>query len=246
MPSDFLWPDADFECGKFMTNIESDKTRNDFQCRQCLKWLPGEMFQAHSHYTNGHRSVCKKCISANRKIARDSKPKSPIIVRSSEEKKERNRLYKIKWTETHGRERLAQYRLRNAIKFKKISRPNKCSLCSRECIPFGHHSNYDKPLNVTWVCRYCHMQIHSKLTSAQVESIRNAYATQGVSQGRLARMHGITWTCVHNILHQNRWKNYAAQRVPTASGAHAWESYAVDSGEGHLTVQAAPVSGRTT
>lgn len=46
--------------------------------------------------------------------------------------------------------------LNHAIEKGKIIRPDRCSKCKRECKPEGHHEDYDKPLDVVWLCRSCH------------------------------------------------------------------------------------------
>ncbi len=46
--------------------------------------------------------------------------------------------------------------LNNAVRDGKIIRPNNCSKCNKECKPEGHHEDYDKPLNVIWLCNSCH------------------------------------------------------------------------------------------
>jgi hypothetical protein len=44
-----------------------------------------------------------------------------------------------------------------AVKAGRIVRPNHCSDCGAACKPDGHHSDYAKPYNVTWLCRRCHV-----------------------------------------------------------------------------------------
>lgn len=37
-----------------------------------------------------------------------------------------------------------------------LSRPRECSACHCFCKPQGHHEDYDKPLEVQWLCPKCH------------------------------------------------------------------------------------------
>ena len=47
--------------------------------------------------------------------------------------------------------------LSKAIRWGKIVRPDHCQECGKKCIPEGHHSDYNKPLQVRWLCRTpCH------------------------------------------------------------------------------------------
>lgn len=49
-----------------------------------------------------------------------------------------------------------------AIFFGHLSRPDSCSKCDVPCKPQGHHHDYKKPLDVTWLCTQCHGKEHRK------------------------------------------------------------------------------------
>jgi hypothetical protein len=42
----------------------------------------------------------------------------------------------------------------------KLQRPDHCSKCFKECVPEAHHEDYNKPLEVTWLCADCHREEH--------------------------------------------------------------------------------------
>lgn len=46
-----------------------------------------------------------------------------------------------------------------AIRSGALVRPSTCSRCGKDCKPDAHHSDYNKPLEVEWVCRSCHRKI---------------------------------------------------------------------------------------
>lgn len=46
--------------------------------------------------------------------------------------------------------------LRNAILLGKVRRCSRCEECGKKAFTEGHHSDYAKPLFVTWLCRPCH------------------------------------------------------------------------------------------
>lgn len=50
-----------------------------------------------------------------------------------------------------------------AIKTGNLIKPEKCRKCGSNSQLFGHHTDYNKPLEVEWVCRNCHNDIHKKL-----------------------------------------------------------------------------------
>ena len=50
--------------------------------------------------------------------------------------------------------------LNNAIRDGEIFRPSTCEICDCPGKIEGHHTNYGDSLNVTWICRVCHVEIH--------------------------------------------------------------------------------------
>lgn len=64
----------------------------------------------------------------------------------------------------------AQMLVRSALKNGTLIRPNNCETCGKKPKPFrdgrsginAHHNDYNKPLDVTWLCATCHRQWHLK------------------------------------------------------------------------------------
>lgn len=54
----------------------------------------------------------------------------------------------------------AHSKLYYAVKTGKINKPLHCSSCSSQGKIEGHHPDYQKPLQVVWLCRSCHKSIH--------------------------------------------------------------------------------------
>jgi len=54
-----------------------------------------------------------------------------------------------------------------AIKRGDLTRPDVCEMCGEFGKIEGHHENYDKPLDVTWLCRDCHSRNHSSFSEAK-------------------------------------------------------------------------------
>jgi hypothetical protein len=61
-------------------------------------------------------------------------------------------------------ERYELYKIyRAALYHKKINKLDQCQICgSKEKKIHGHHFDYAKPLEVTWLCVECHKEIHRK------------------------------------------------------------------------------------
>ncbi|MBS0654123.1 MAG: hypothetical protein JSR39_11435 [Verrucomicrobia bacterium] len=47
-----------------------------------------------------------------------------------------------------------------AIKKGKMIKGDKCELCGSVCKIEGHHADYSKPLEVQWICKKCHVNLH--------------------------------------------------------------------------------------
>lgn len=63
----------------------------------------------------------------------------------------------IKWIAKNSEKISSQKKLRYAIKTGKIKRL-KCEICKG--ISQAHHNDYDKPLNVIWLCAKHHKRLH--------------------------------------------------------------------------------------
>jgi len=50
--------------------------------------------------------------------------------------------------------------LRWAVEGGIIIKPENCSKCGGTRIIHGHHEDYNKPLEVVWLCSSCHKQLH--------------------------------------------------------------------------------------
>jgi ribosomal protein S27AE len=59
---------------------------------------------------------------------------------------------------------------RYALKTGKLIRPKECSKCGRsKMLVQAHHEDYSKPLEVTWLCHWCHHYRHEELRKAAKE-----------------------------------------------------------------------------
>jgi hypothetical protein len=78
------------------------------------------------------------------------------------------------------RKRYARRDVFNAIKRGDLVKPGRCNRCqqpkaSRDL--HGHHEDYDKPLEVEWLCQQCHSAEHPKLRrGGPIGRVRNDLA----------------------------------------------------------------------
>lgn len=73
-------------------------------------------------------------------------------------KKNRKKVneYQKQWYQKNKEKRRAHVIISRTVNSGKIMRPKNCSQCNKECKPDGHHIDYNKPLDVVWICRACH------------------------------------------------------------------------------------------
>ena len=60
------------------------------------------------------------------------------------------------------RRQRARRRVKDAVRRGKILKPNSCDGCKKECFLLdAHHQDYDKPLEILWLCKICHGARHA-------------------------------------------------------------------------------------
>lgn len=140
-------------------------------------------FYKHKQMTDGHLNKCKECTKSDVKKNRGDNIeyyKSYDAWRFQNDPKVRERHKKYQstpdgreamrkarkiWETSNPEKRAAHVLLGNAVRSGRIDKPNKCSKCC-EFTPRGilhaHHHDYAKPLDVTWLCVYCHVSEHKE------------------------------------------------------------------------------------
>lgn len=58
----------------------------------------------------------------------------------------------------------AKSMISHAIRDGKIVRPNSCETCGSDGTPQGHHCDYNRPMDVMWLCIKCHRKWHKENT----------------------------------------------------------------------------------
>lgn len=54
----------------------------------------------------------------------------------------------------------ARSAVNHAIRDGKLTNPNRCSKCGKDGYSEAHHEDYNKALEVVWLCKQCHEDIH--------------------------------------------------------------------------------------
>lgn len=74
----------------------------------------------------------------------------------------KGRQYRIAYELRNKKKRSAYKKMRRALKRGELIRPWRCEKCKTIGRVDGHHDDYDKPLEVRWLCRGCHKTWHHK------------------------------------------------------------------------------------
>ena len=148
--------------------IQRIKSRTEKICSICLKLLPLDSFHKFKGNLDGHYTNCKKCriqkshesyLRRSEKIAMSTKE-----YRKTDKGKLARKVEDINRRKNHPGKYKANYLLTNAVRDGRINRLP-CEVCG-EIKSEGHHPDYSKPLEVKWLCKIHHNNIH-RLTSGR-------------------------------------------------------------------------------
>ena len=153
------------------------------KCSKCEIEKEEDQFWKRNNRKSGVNSECKACA----KTRRNKKYKDNIeefrakrkeyyysnreyLVSLQVESQRRNKNYRkyqnkrlIAKKKSGDKKFLARSILSMALRGKMISKPENCTTCGIKGKIEGHHSDYNKPLEVLWLCVKCHRQIHKEL-----------------------------------------------------------------------------------
>jgi hypothetical protein len=89
---------------------------------------------------------CQRC-SRNRRIRHPESVRGGILI----------------WLRKNPKARNAHETLRRAVKKGLVKKSSECEWCgTKECRLHGHHEDYEKPLDVQWLCSSCHAMTREK------------------------------------------------------------------------------------
>lgn len=69
---------------------------------------------------------------------------------------------RAKWQRLNRHKHNAHNRVRRAIQSGLLVRPEACEECGKACRPEAAHADYDRPLEVRWLCRQCHARFDKR------------------------------------------------------------------------------------
>lgn len=117
-------------------------------CRVCGALKPRSEFHAHNSSKDGRRGDCRACRCARQQA----------YARTDAGRDVQHRADKIRHMRFPQR-RSARTALYRAIETGLLT-PQPCIVCGAKAE--AHHPDYSAPLDVVWLCRTHHMQIHKE------------------------------------------------------------------------------------
>ncbi len=132
------------------------------KCTKCHQLKPKEDFYKQKYGKDFLRASCKLCCNADSKLWFDNN-----FIKDGEKGKEwykdnKNKRIKSinKWIKNNAHKRQAQEQVHRSIASGKLIR-KPCAVCNNTKTD-AHHPDYSKPLEVIFLCRKHHIEIHRK------------------------------------------------------------------------------------
>ena len=137
-------------------------------CSCCGKSKPLDEFQVRNASKDGLTSSCKSCLK-QRDSARYEKER---VYRSEKHKKymatpegkAAHSRATAAWKSNNAVRRAANVILGSAVKRGKIQK-QPCWVCGKNAE--AHHPDYDRPLDVVWLCNTHHREVHAMVSRIQ-------------------------------------------------------------------------------
>ncbi len=134
-------------------------------CFKCNTVKPLSEFYAHPRMADGHVNKCKEC-NKNDSTANRNKNIEKVRAYDRARSKEPERIKAAAevtraWRAEDSLRVLAHSSVARAIRRGDLVR-QPCCRCGEEKA-VAHHEDYEKPLDVVWLCQPCHKQRHKEI-----------------------------------------------------------------------------------
>ena len=134
-------------------------------CFKCNNQKPLTEFYKHKLMADGYLNKCKDCTKLD---ANNHRANNLEKIREYDRKRAKNperiksiiEITKI-WRAEDKRRYVAHMAVAKALKNGNLERMP-CARCASEK-SVAHHEDYDKPLDVIWLCQPCHKQRHKEI-----------------------------------------------------------------------------------
>lgn len=131
-------------------------------CRTCGEFRPLSDYYAHTAMADGHLNICKSCVKervASHRLINIEKIREYDRDRAKLPHRVANNTQNTKIYRSHFKQRAsANSKVSRAVANGKLTKLP-CAVCGASRVE-GHHPDYDRPLDVVWLCAAHHKQIH--------------------------------------------------------------------------------------
>lgn len=131
-------------------------------CFKCGETKALEEYYKHPDTADGHLNKCKQCTKADSTKHRNANiEKVREYDRSranSQNRKDKNTEITRLWRQEDRRRSRAHNAVARAVRKGSLT-PQPCQICGGTDV-VAHHEDYDKPLDVNWLCQAHHKQHH--------------------------------------------------------------------------------------
>lgn len=131
-------------------------------CFKCLTAKPLEAFYKHAQMGDGHLNKCKECTKKDanaHRLLNLERIRSYDRMRASQPHRVANRLRIVsEYTDRFPNRKKANTAVGNALRDGRLTR-QPCWVCGEKAV--AHHPDYDRPLDVVWLCQAHHKQTHA-------------------------------------------------------------------------------------
>lgn len=141
--------------------------------RVCTKCLVDKDFSDFHKKGSGYRSICKDCRKLENPVNRVRSRKwyrnnHERALQSNKDWKQNHKKemmeYKNNWRSRNKKKALAHWAVSNALRSGKLLK-QPCESCGSSDVQ-AHHQDYDRQLDVSWLCDYHHKERHGVLINA--------------------------------------------------------------------------------
>ena len=128
-------------------------------CSTCGLVKPVSEFYRHVSSRNGLAAQCKACCNARMARWREGNRETSRVHSAASYRRcaQHRAEYGRQYRQANREKRAAKSRVDYAVARGLMARPSMCESCGMDGRKLqAHHENYDKPMDVTWLCGPCH------------------------------------------------------------------------------------------
>ena len=134
------------------------------KCFKCETFKDLSEFYKHKMMLDGHLNKCKDCakfdVRKHRKENDSVREYDRKRYYQNPDRQSQIRMFSKEWYLLNPNAKKAHTAVANAIKSGKLKR-QPCKKCGATKNIHGHHKDYNKVLDVDWLCVRCHSDYHN-------------------------------------------------------------------------------------